>query len=81
MVLPVGKLHLVRETISKIESAEQTEKIIREVTRHQTLDWRTIIVELFNLCAKYVVLDVDDFSIGYTLNFVFQLCGYGFHSS
>jgi len=34
------------------------------------------IVELFNLCAKYVVLQVDDFSIGNTLNFVSQLCGY-----
>ena len=39
------------------------------------------IVELFNLCAKYVVLEVDDFSIGYTLNFVSQLCGYDFLSS
>jgi len=28
------------------------------------------IVELFNLCAKHVVLEVDDFSIGYTLNSV-----------
>ena len=27
MVLPVGLLHLVRETISKIESAEQTERL------------------------------------------------------
>jgi len=26
-------------------------------------------------------LEVDDFSIGYTLNLVFQLCGYDFLSS
>jgi len=26
-------------------------------------------------------LEVDDFSVGYTLNFVSQLCGYDFLSS
>jgi len=31
--------------------------------------------------AKYVIQQVDDISIGYTLNFVSQLCGYGFLSS
>jgi len=39
------------------------------------------IVELFNLCAKYVVSEVDDFSIGYTLNFVSLLCGCDFLST
>jgi len=39
------------------------------------------IVELFNICAKYVVMEVDDFSVGYTLNCVSQLCGYDFFSS
>jgi len=27
------------------------------------------------------MLEVDDFSVGYTLNFVSQLCGYDFLSS
>ena len=31
------------------------------------------MVEWFKLCAKYVVLEVDDFRTGYTLNFVSQL--------
>jgi len=57
------------------------------------LEWRTVtpklinrfslhlgIVEWFNLYAEYVILEVDKFSIGYTLNFVSQLCGYDFLS-
>ena len=37
------------------------------------------IVEWFS--SKYVILEVDDFSIGYPLNFVSQLRGYDFLSS
>jgi len=38
-----------------------------------------VIQPLCEICS--LILEVDDFSIGYTLNFVSQLCGYDFLNS
>jgi len=42
--------------------------------------WHSRVIQpLCKICG--LLLEVDDFSIGYTLNFVSQLCGYDFLSS
>ena len=93
IVLPVGKLHLVRETFSKTESFSKLEDYS---VGYKTSDiglkdycpnikvfitpwYSRVIRPLCKICS--LMLEVDDFSIGYTLNFVSQLCGYDFLSS
>jgi len=86
-ILPVGKLHLVRETFSKTESLSKLEDYS---VGHKTSDiglkdyyptpwYSRVIRPLCKICS--LILEVYDFSTGYTLNFVSQLCGYGFLSS